>query len=80
MAVKERMIVPCTLCDKQMDTKNEEAIVTVGWVYSDLLKRNNIKSNKSIPRVVKLCKKCWEEALKDKPQEDNYHWSFNKTI
>ena len=74
------MNVSCTLCDKQIDTRNEEVTVTVSWVFSDLIKRNNIKFEKSTPRVVKICKKCWEDVLKDKPEGTDYFWLFNKAI
>ena len=74
------MNISCILCDKQMDTKNEDVIVTVSWVYSELIKRNNIQSNKSLPRVIKICKSCWENIIKDKPQGSNYYWLFSKVI
>lgn len=74
------MIVPCVLCERQIDTRNEEVIVNVSWIFNDILKKNNVQLNKNIPRLVKICKKCWTTTLKDKPQGNDYYWIFNKTI
>ena len=74
------MKVSCVLCDREMETRDEDVIVTVSWVFSDVIKRNNVQCSKNVPRVVKLCKECWE-SLKDKPpQESNSYWTFNKTL
>jgi hypothetical protein len=75
-----KMNISCILCDRQIDTKNEDVIVTVNWVYSELIKRNNIQLSKNLPRVVKICKICWENIIKDKPQGNNYYWLFSKAI
>jgi len=74
------MNISCILCDRQMETRNEDVFVTVSWIFRDLIKRNNIQYNKSIPRVVKICKGCWENALKDKREGADYYWLFNKAI
>ena len=74
------MNISCTICDRQVDTRNEDVTVTVSWVFENLLKNNNIKLDKRAPRVVKICKKCWENTLKNKPEGKDYSWSFNKTI
>jgi len=74
------MNVSCVLCERQIDTKNEEVAVTVSWVLNDLVKRNNVKFEKNAPRVVKICKKCWDNVLKNKPEGSDYYWFFNKGV
>ena len=74
------MNIQCTICDRQVETKNEDVFVTTNWVCSDLVKKNNVQLNKNLPRVVKICKKCWTNTLKDKGQGTNYFWMFDKTI
>lgn len=74
------MKVSCILCNKQMETKNENVTVTVNWVYKDLAKRNNLQYKENTPRIVKICKKCWENTLKDKPEGRDYYWTFVKDI
>ncbi len=74
------MKVSCILCNKEMETRDEDVIVTVSWILSDILRKNNLQCNRNIPRVVKLCTGCWE-SLKDKPSQDSStYWLFNKTI
>jgi hypothetical protein len=73
------MKVTCAICDKEKETKKEDITVTVRWILRDLIKRNKIQYEKNIPRVVKICKKCWA-SLKDKPSGNDYYWLFNKEI
>ena len=74
------MDIQCDICDRQVNTRNEDVYVTVSWVCNDLVKKNNVQSNKNFPQVVKICKQCWENTLKDKPQGTDYYWLFNRTI
>lgn len=62
-----------------METTREDIFVTVSWVLKDILEKNHIKSDKELPRIVKLCRACWE-SLKEKPQRDDYYWILDKTI
>lgn len=73
------MKVSCILCDGQTDTTNDEVIVTVNWVFSDIIKKNNLQFAKALPRVVKICKKCWN-SLKVKPKGNDYFWIFNVSL
>ena len=74
------MNIQCTICGRQIESKNEDVCVTVNWVANDLVKKNNVKLNKNLPRVVKICKNCWNNTFKDKPQGSDYYWFFDKTI
>lgn len=73
------MKVLCALCDKEMESREEDVYVTVSWVMEDLLIRNNIPYDKTLQRVVKLCTECWN-ALEHKPQGENTYWMFHKDI
>jgi len=76
----EKMIVSCIFCDRQIETKNEDVVVTVDWIYKELIGKNNLQTNKNISRIVKICTKCWENSIKDKPKGNDYYWLFNKSI
>ena len=68
----------CFLCDKAMQTRNENIFVTVDWIFKDILEKNNVKYDKAIPRVVYICEQCWK-SLKEGPQGEDY-WIFDKNI
>ncbi|MEM2094351.1 MAG: hypothetical protein QXI32_03535 [Candidatus Bathyarchaeia archaeon] len=74
------MRVSCILCDREIETRDEDVYVTVSWILSDILKKNNLQISKNIPRVAKLCSKCWQSLDNKPPPESNTYWMFNKTI
>jgi len=63
-----------------MNTKKDNVIVTVNWIYNDLVKRKKISQNKTIVRIVKLCESCGMTVFKDEPKEKNFFWTFNKIL
>jgi len=54
--------------------------VAVRWYFKEALAMNNINLEKEIPRVTHICAKCWKNALKKKPNAENWYWLFNKKI
>ena len=74
------MDIACSICDRQVDSNKEELFVTVNWIGNDLVKKNNVKLKKNLSRVVRVCKNCWNNTLKDKPEGTDYFWMFDKTI
>lgn len=73
-------VIPCFLCEKPVDTKKDKLMVTVSWVYEDLLKLNDLKSDKSAPRVVSVCSNCWDNKLKKKPDLKDKYWVHHKEV
>ena len=74
------MRVPCALCDKVVETKKEDLYVTVRWCFDEMLKANNVETDKDLGRVISVCKKCWSNQLKNKPSIDDYYWIYDKTV
>jgi len=70
----------CFLCEKEVDTKKNNVYVAVRWYFKEALAMNNINLEKEIPRVTHICAKCWKNALKKKPNAENWYWLFNKEI
>jgi hypothetical protein len=74
------MEISCSICNRQVDTSKEDVYVTVNWIGNDLIKKNNVKLNKKLSRVARICNTCWENTLKDKPKGTDYYWSFDKDV
>ena len=74
------MKITCTLCEKEVDTKNEEVFMTVKWCFEEMLKLNDIKIDKDIERVISVCSDCWTKKLKEKPSVKDYYWIYSKEI
>ena len=74
------MEVQCVVCGRSVDTKKEEVTVTTGWVLDEAAKINEVKHEGSFPRVSMICAKCWRGVIKEKPEEKNCFWTYNKEI
>lgn len=72
--------INCVYCEKPMDTKKETVLVTVKWLYNELLKLNDIKANKNPPRVIGICTHCWESIFKKKLNLKDWYWTYNREI
>jgi len=74
------MKVNCILCEREVETKNEDVFMTVRWCFVEMLKLNDIKVDRDVGRVVEICSKCWTDKLKNKPSMQDYWWVYNKEI
>ena len=54
--------------------------MTVSWLYKDLLKQNNLKSDKEPGEVVGTCSNCWDKAFKKKLDLKEWYWEYNKAV
>ena len=73
-------IINCIHCDKPVDTKKEKLVMTVNWMYKDLLKLNNIQSDKNPSKVIGICPVCWDNILKKKIDVKDWYWTYNQSI
>ena len=73
------MNIACTLCGKTLDTAKDDVNVTTEWIFKDLLATNSVEYNSGIPRVVKVCSKCWDDTL-NSPEAKTISWKFNSSI
>jgi hypothetical protein len=74
------MKVSCTLCDQEVETKNDDFYMTMKWCFEEMIKLNEIQLEKDLRRVVGVCSQCWTEKLKNKLSIDDYYWLYNKEI
>jgi len=74
------MQVPCTLCDKEINTKKDNIYMTVRWRFKEMLDINKISLAHELPRVVGICSKCWSSKLKKKLDIDDYYWQYSKEV
>ncbi len=74
------MKVSCTLCEKEIETRNEEFYMTVRWCFEEMLKLNDIKVDKNLERLVGVCSDCWTNRLKRKLSIDDYYWLYNREV
>ncbi len=74
------MKIPCNLCDKEVETQNEELYMTVKWCLDEMLKLNDLEVDKDLGRVVSVCSDCWSNKLKKKLSVDNYFWIYDKEV
>ena len=54
--------------------------MTVNWMYKDLLKLNNIQSDKNPSKVIGICPVCWDNVLKKKIDVKDWYWTYNQSI
>ena len=54
--------------------------MTVSWLYKDLLKQNNLKSDKEPGEVVGICSNCWDNSFKKKLDLKEWYWEYNKDV
>ena len=73
------MNVACVLCNGEIETIDDDVVVTVSWVFQEIIQKNNLQLDQPLPRVVKICKKCWD-SIENKPDSNDYYWLFNKSL
>ena len=74
------MKVTCNLCDKEVETKEEDLYMTVKWCFDEILKLNDVEVDKDLSRVISVCSDCWFNKLKNKISADNYYWMYDKEV
>ena len=72
--------ISCFNCEKTVDTKKEKLIMTISWLYKDLLKQNSLNSDKNPPRVLGICSNCWKNVFKKKLDLKDWYWEYNQSI
>ena len=73
-------VISCFNCKKSIDTKKEKMFMTVSWLYKDLLKQNDMKSDKEPGEVVGICLDCWDNVFKKKLDLKEWYWEYNKVV
>jgi hypothetical protein len=53
------MKVTCNLCDKEVETKEDDLYMTVKWCFDEILKLNDVEVDKDLSRVISICSNCW---------------------
>jgi hypothetical protein len=74
------MKVACTLCDKEVETKENDLYMTVRWCFDEMVKLNDLKVDKDLGRVIGVCADCWSNKLKKKLSVDDYYWMYDKEV
>ena len=74
------MEIHCVICGQRTDTKKEDVIVTASWILEETLKKNNVNHEGPFPRVCMICSKCWNDVIKNKPEDKSCFWIYNKEI
>jgi len=54
--------------------------MTVSWMYKNLLKQNDLKSDKNPPDVVGVCSDCWNNIFNKKLDLKDWYWEYNKNV
>ena len=73
-------VISCFNCGKHVDTTKEKMFMTVSWMYKNLLKQNDLKSDKNPPDVVGVCSDCWNNIFNKKLDLKDWYWEYNKNV